>query len=71
MVPCIADSTNRVPMFQTYPVECFLSSDKFAATLETQWFHVRSTAPTNIRKEINFLRNSIKSKAVLEIESTE
>ncbi|KOC68778.1 Gamma-tubulin complex component 6 [Habropoda laboriosa] len=68
-IPEITHNANRIPPFQIYPIECFISSDKFEATLETQRFQITSATPTNIINEFNFLHHSIKSKAIIGIES--
>ncbi|XP_020722370.1 gamma-tubulin complex component 6 isoform X2 [Bombus terrestris] len=65
--PEITYNNNKIPPFQIYPMECFISSDKFEATLER--YPVKRIAPTNIMNEFNFLDNSIKSKAIVGVES--
>ena len=52
-----------------YPMECFISSDKFEATLER--YPIKRTAPSNFMNELSFLDDSIKSKAIVGIESAE
>ncbi|XP_043790294.1 gamma-tubulin complex component 6 isoform X2 [Apis laboriosa] len=55
-------------LFQIYPMEYFISSDKFEAVLEK--FPNTRIAPKNIINELNFLYDSKKSKAI-GIESTD
>lgn len=55
-------------LFQIYPMEYFISSDKFEAILEK--FPNTKIAPKNIINELNFLCDSKKSKAI-GIESTD
>ncbi|CAK9817690.1 Gamma-tubulin complex component 6 [Anthophora quadrimaculata] len=70
-VPEITCNASGIPLFQIYPMECFISSDKFEATLESQRFQITNATPTNIINEFNFLHNSIKSKSTIRIEPTD
>ncbi|KAK1129796.1 hypothetical protein K0M31_019505 [Melipona bicolor] len=66
--PEIIYNNNNIPPFQMYPMECFISSEKFEATLER--YPIKRTAASNNMNELNFLDDSIKSKAIVGIEST-
>nr|XP_034191559.1 gamma-tubulin complex component 6 isoform X1 [Osmia lignaria] len=68
-VPEITYPTNSVPPFQVYPMECFVSSDKFEATLETQRFQITRTTPSNTINERPFLCGAMKCRNLLGIES--
>ncbi|KOX79233.1 Gamma-tubulin complex component 6 [Melipona quadrifasciata] len=67
--PEIIYNNNNIPPFQMYPMECFISSEKFEATLEK--YPIKRTAASNNMNELSFLDDSIKSKAIVGIESTE
>ncbi|CAL7941848.1 unnamed protein product [Xylocopa violacea] len=68
-LPEVTHDTKDVPPFQMYPIECFISSDKFEATLETQRFQITRTRPVNING-LDILQNSIKFKPMIGFEST-
>ncbi|XP_076391112.1 gamma-tubulin complex component 6 [Megachile rotundata] len=68
-IPEITYTTNNVPPFQVYPMECFMSSDKFEATLKTERFQITPIMPSNTINEQHFLHDAPKSKAILGIES--
>ncbi|XP_017767258.1 PREDICTED: gamma-tubulin complex component 6 [Eufriesea mexicana] len=65
--PEITCSNNDIPPFQIYPIECFILSNKFEATLER--FSITRTIPIN-KNQLNFLYDTIKSKTIVGIEST-
>ncbi|XP_031775581.1 gamma-tubulin complex component 6 isoform X2 [Apis florea] len=66
--PKITYNKNDSSLFQIYPMEYFISSDKFEAILEK--FPNTRIASKNIINELNFLYDSKKSKAI-GIESTD
>ncbi|XP_076757782.1 gamma-tubulin complex component 6 isoform X2 [Xylocopa sonorina] len=70
-LPEVIQSTNDVPPFQVYPIECFISPDKFEARLETQRFQITRTRPVNIINGLDFLQNSVTFKPMIGFESTE
>ncbi|XP_043524965.1 gamma-tubulin complex component 6 isoform X2 [Frieseomelitta varia] len=67
--PEIIYNNNNIPPFQMYPMECFILSEKFEATLEK--YPIKRTAPSNFINELSFLDDSIKSKAIVGIESAD
>ncbi|XP_076160532.1 gamma-tubulin complex component 6 isoform X3 [Ptiloglossa arizonensis] len=68
-IPEITYTTNNVPSFQIYPMECFILSDKFEATLETQNNQITHVIPTTIINELHFLHGTMKSKGIVGSES--
>ncbi|CAD1481252.1 unnamed protein product [Heterotrigona itama] len=67
--PEIIYNNNNIPPFQMYPMECFISSKKFEATLES--YPIKRTAPSNFTNELSFLDDSVKYKALVGIESAD
>ncbi|XP_031845886.2 gamma-tubulin complex component 6 isoform X2 [Nomia melanderi] len=55
--------------FRIYPMECFMLSDKFEATLETQRLQITRVVPTTVMNELHYLHGIVKSKGTVGIES--
>ncbi|XP_076241875.1 gamma-tubulin complex component 6 [Calliopsis andreniformis] len=61
--------SNKVPMYQMYPMECFILSDKLEATLEPQRFQITHATPVAVMNELPLLYGAIKSTSAIGIES--
>ena len=58
------------PLFQMYPMECFILSDKFEATLEPRKLPIAYAAPTqSVLDEMRFSRGPIISRGAIDAES--
>ncbi|XP_043252433.1 gamma-tubulin complex component 6 isoform X2 [Colletes gigas] len=68
-IPEITYNANNAPSFQIYPMECFILSNKFEATLETQKHQIMQVIPTTVINKLHFLHGAIKSKGIIETES--
>ncbi|XP_076292493.1 gamma-tubulin complex component 6 [Lasioglossum baleicum] len=68
-VPEITYTRNNVSSFRIYPMECFMLSDQFEATLEPQRLQITRVMPTTVMNELHFLHGRVKSKCTIETES--
>ncbi|XP_017875473.1 gamma-tubulin complex component 6 [Ceratina calcarata] len=71
MIPEMIHNDNEIPPFQMYPMESFIQSEKFEATLQTQRFQITRATPVSIMNELNFLHDSIKPRTLMAIESSD
>ncbi|XP_076680374.1 gamma-tubulin complex component 6 isoform X2 [Andrena cerasifolii] len=69
-VPEVRYTDDDVPPFQMYPMECFILSDKFEATLEPRRLPIACAAPTqSVIDELCFSRGPIISRGAIDAET--
>ncbi|XP_015438948.1 PREDICTED: gamma-tubulin complex component 6 [Dufourea novaeangliae] len=70
-VPEITYTTSNAQCFQPFPMECFILSNKFEATLETQRLQVMHALPAAITNELHLLHGTVKSSGTIGTESAD
>ncbi|XP_054008451.1 gamma-tubulin complex component 6 [Hylaeus anthracinus] len=69
VTPEITYGTEAASSFQIYPMECFIASDRFEATLKMQKHQITQVIPTTVINGLYFLHEAIKSKGIIGTES--